>query len=1196
MGGSLAMTRSENSAGGERIRPASIDEICSRFEEAWKRILDQGGDPPRIDDFLTVPAGRILESEGGEGAEPASSSRELLIDLASTDLEYRWRLAAKTAPADAPRIAWPRVEDYVARYPALGPLRDLPADVIEEEFSVRHLYGDRPGVEEYLSRFGAWHPQLGEQLAEVRRGLAAARTPPPPEKTAASGSLGKNVQAGKRIRYLGDYELLEELGRGGMGVVFKARQISLNRVVAVKMILSGLLASDEAVRRFRSEAENAARLGHPGIVPIFEVGEHEGLHYFSMAYVEGQSLSRMIAEHPLPPREAARIMALTAEAVAFAHGQGVIHRDLKPANILIDESGKPRITDFGLAKRLDEDSSFSHSGAAIGTPSYMPPEQASGHSKRIDARSDVYSLGATLYAMLSGRPPFQADNPSDTCLQVIQQEPIPLRQLNPKVPRDLETICLKCLEKEPRRRYASAREYAEEIARHLRGEPIRARPVGPSERLWRWCKRKPAVSGLAASAVFLLLAGVSVSAYFAVEAGTRAKEAVIERDRADANFQKAREAVDKYFTGVSESELLEVPGLQPLRKSLLETALRYYNGFIEQQKHNPELQNELASAYLRVAEVTKEIGTKTEALNSAGKACEILRQLLEKSPGDPGFRSRLAKSLDTLANLQFQVGKSQEAEANYQEALKISETVAREKPENPAFQNLFAEICHDLGVFKNKTARLEEAISHLHQAVKIRERLSRKNPSEYKYRQDLANDYNSLAALQMDEGRIKQSLQYHEQAVAMLAELSTRHPDILGPKRDLGSCLLVYGWALSAAGHNEEATAHFQNAVKIINELVEQNPSVTEFRNELAGVREGLGHLADKKAKRQEAMAHFEESLRIRQQVVKDDPSKVDYQNDLAGSYNLIAMAQTHLGQPGKSLQNHSKAIEILERLARANPSVTEYRLELASSHNMLGLAQEALSDWVKAEASYSKAIQIEKDLLAQNPRLVDLRIQLGGGYCNMGNLLGRQKKYLEAETWYNRAVAELKVLTEIPLPFASARRFLRNVYCGRAKALEGQSRYREALRDWENVIRLNDDQLLDGMFRSGLAMSLVRNGQHARATREAERLAASDEKDGSRRYNLACIWALAAGEAKRDKALKTQEQEETAKKYADQAMSRLSEAYRSGLFHSPKQAKTLLHDPDLESLGTRRDFQKLLKDVKSLSEKPPGPPAEDQK
>lgn len=263
-----------------------------------------------------------------------------------------------------------------------------------------------------------------------------------------------------RVKYFGDYELLEEIARGGMGIVYKAKQSTLKRVVALKMILAGQLAGDEDIKRFRTEAEAAARLDHPNIVPIFEIGEHEEQHYFSMAYVDGQNLARRISQGPLPIAEAVELMKKVSQAVGYAHVEGVVHRDLRPANVLIDADGEPRITDFGLAKTTSTHSSSSQdspanvltaTGQVLGTPSYMPPEQAAGEHDKIGPLSDVYSLGAMLYCLLCGRPPFQAASPLDTLLQVINSDPAPLSQLNGAVPRDLETICMKCLRKDQKR-------------------------------------------------------------------------------------------------------------------------------------------------------------------------------------------------------------------------------------------------------------------------------------------------------------------------------------------------------------------------------------------------------------------------------------------------------------------------------------------------------------------------------------------------------------------------------------------------------------------------------------------------------------------------------------------------------------------------------------------------------------------------
>lgn len=316
---------------------------------------------------------------------------------------------------------------------------------------------------------------------------------------------------GRRVmlKSFGDYEVLSEIARGGMGVVYRARQTRLNRVVAVKMILQGQLASDGDIQRFYSEAEAAARLEHPGIVPIYEVGEHDGQHYFSMGFVDGESLADRVRRGPLAAREAASLVRDVAEAIEYAHQHGIVHRDLKPGNILLTRDGYPRVTDFGLAKAIEHDSGLTASGQVLGTPSYMPPEQAAGRIRDVGPLSDLYSLGAVLYCLLVGRPPFQGVTVMETLKHVVESPPVSPRMLNPSVDRDLETICLKCLEKTPEDRLASAGELAEELRRYLAGEPIRSRPVNAATRLWRWCKRKPLAAALVAAVVVL---GVAIGA------------------------------------------------------------------------------------------------------------------------------------------------------------------------------------------------------------------------------------------------------------------------------------------------------------------------------------------------------------------------------------------------------------------------------------------------------------------------------------------------------------------------------------------------------------------------------------------------------------------------------------------------------------------------------------------------------------
>jgi eukaryotic-like serine/threonine-protein kinase len=363
--------------------------------------------------------------------------------------------------------------------------------------------GRAPDRDELLAR----HPELADELASFFAnrdriaGLAAPLRPgPDADLPTTPHSPDFEPEAvpppGTSVRYFGDYELIRELARGGMGVVYKARQVSLNRFIALKMILAGRFASEADVQRFRLEAESAARLDHPNIVPIYEVGEHQGQHYFTMKLVDGGSLAREVPRLVGDPRASARLVATVARAVHYAHQRGILHRDLKPANVLLDERGEPHVTDFGLAKRVEGDPRLTRSGAILGTPGYMAPEQAAGRATGVTTAADIYALGAILYELLTGRPPFRAESALETLRQVREDAPAPPRSLNPAADRDLETIGLKCLEKSPQGRYGSAEALADDLERWLQGRPILARPSRPWERALKWSRRHPARAAL----------------------------------------------------------------------------------------------------------------------------------------------------------------------------------------------------------------------------------------------------------------------------------------------------------------------------------------------------------------------------------------------------------------------------------------------------------------------------------------------------------------------------------------------------------------------------------------------------------------------------------------------------------------------------------------------------------------------------
>jgi WD40 repeat protein len=438
----------------------AVDRLCEDFERAHLR-----GEAPPLCAFL----------------ERAGAARRVaLVELIRIDLDYRLRAGS---PA--------RLERYLEEFPELLRHPGAVVALAWSECRSRREREPRLDAVEYRRRFPEFAAELSAYFAE--RECPAPTLPPAAAAPAAPAPPG-----------WGDYELLEPIARGGMGVVYRARQVSLNRLVALKMILAGEFASGDDVRRFHAEAEAVAQLEHPHVVPIYEVGEHAGQQYFSMKLIEGGSLAQRLASGAGPPEESARLLVKVARAVHYVHQRGILHRDLKPANILLDPEGEPHVTDFGLAAPVDRDRALTRSGAIVGTPGYMAPEQAAAR-KGLTTAVDVYGLGAVLYEMLTGRPPFRAATTLDTILLVLEKDPARPSTLNPRLDRDLEVICLKALEKEPQKRYSSAAELADDLERWSNHEPIQARPTGPRERLLKWARRRPALAALTAVSAIALL-------------------------------------------------------------------------------------------------------------------------------------------------------------------------------------------------------------------------------------------------------------------------------------------------------------------------------------------------------------------------------------------------------------------------------------------------------------------------------------------------------------------------------------------------------------------------------------------------------------------------------------------------------------------------------------------------------------------
>jgi eukaryotic-like serine/threonine-protein kinase len=420
----------------------------------------------------------------------------------------------------------PWIEDFLGD-PAAPERVEILRELLVLELTYRRLAGERPTREEYRARF----PSADDDavLAAAFAGLDVhLRSPSSTQRDAA-----EKQNLGRPAPSVAGYEVLDEIGRGGMGVVYKARQVRLNRIVALKMILAGEHAGPEAAARFLTEAEAVARLQHPQVVQIFSIGDHEGHPYLEMEYVAGGSLGARLDGTPWSAGEAARLLESLARTIHEAHRHGIVHRDLKPANILLTPDGTPKLSDFGLAKSLDGDADLTRSDTVLGSPSYMAPEQAGGRAKQVGPSADVYALGAILYTLLTGRPPFKAATVLQTLEQVKNVEPLPPSRLMPGLPRDIETICLKCLEKDPARRYAAAQELADDLDRFLAGEPISARPVGAVGRTIKWARRRPATAALALVSALstVLLIAILASAVVIIREKQRQTENALSRER-----------------------------------------------------------------------------------------------------------------------------------------------------------------------------------------------------------------------------------------------------------------------------------------------------------------------------------------------------------------------------------------------------------------------------------------------------------------------------------------------------------------------------------------------------------------------------------------------------------------------------------------------------------------------------------------
>jgi serine/threonine-protein kinase len=729
------------------------------------------------------------------------------------------------------------------------------------------------------------------------------------------------------------YQLLQPLGHGGMGVVYLARQVTLNRLVALKMLAAGANPSPERLARFRAETEAVARLQHPNIVPIYEVGQSAGQPYFTMEYVAGGSLAQRLAEAPLPPRSAAGLLEVLARAVHFAHQHGVIHRDLKPANILLSFSGRSqsgvgsaplserpltecvaKITDFGLAKLVTDSTEEAppqyqtQTGAILGTPAYMAPEQAAGKRQEIGPAADVWALGAILYECLTGRPPFKAATLLETLEQVRTAEPIPPARLQPGLPRDLDTVCLKCLAKEPSRRYPTAQALAEDLGRFLAGEPIKARPVTRSERLLKWARRKPATAALVVVSLLSLLTLAAGALYH--DAGLRRAlaEARREHDRADANYREARDTVEHMLAGLDTRAMAGTPRLKELQKQERELALRFFEGVLRRiDSQDPEVRQDAARAYYHTATLQWELGQREAADENARQAASLLESLAAEQPDVTEHRSKLAYCYTLLGNLCEGPGWEARARPFFVRALAIREELARAQPDEFRWQAELAVGYHNLGQLYIFEKRYDDATREYERAIGLRRRIVRDQPSEVGHQVRLAENYQNLGLAHGAAGRSAEAAANYRQAEEVLRPLADAHPANAEYALPLAATYTNWGNQLAETGKAAEALPLLQRAVALADGVLRQEP-------QHATARHMLKNAHGTRAQALERLGKFADAVKDWDRVVELAPAPYRWEYRLsralararAGEHvAAVAEARDLAAQPGRTPTEH---------------------------------------------------------------------------------------------------------------------------------------------------------------------------------------------------------------------------------------------------------------------------------------------------